>query len=398
MSASPAPGAISASSGMPTREEFVARARALKPTLRERAEECERIRRMPDASVADFLSLELYRIMLPKRFGGCEYGWDVWCECLIELAQGDASQAWVAMVHNEYVQLVSACSQQLQEEIWGENPRALISSSFRPVGKVEKTSGGYKLSTVSVPWAFSSGIDEASWLIVGGIVPGRGHTYFIVPRSVVTVIDDWYACGLAGTGSKSFTIAEAFVPEYRTISDQELNDGRGPGVTKDSPAISRYPRKAGCGLAIAAVPLGAAVGMLSDFEQIARNAKRERAPEDLGTALRLAECAAELDAARGLMIGMARDSMEVLERGEELTKEQRLKSRLYAGFSATTAQRVSERIYAAAGGMATHKSSPLQRAFRDVHAAGTHIGVSWDGAASPIGDYMMGRDPVPGAW
>src|SRR5262245_22050479 len=242
MSAITAPGPTSASSGMPSREEFLARARALQPRLRERAEECERIRRMPDSTVADFLVLEMYRIMQPKRFGGCEYGWDVWCECLIELAQGDASQAWVAMVHNEYVQLLSACSQQLQEEVWGENRRALISSSFRPVGKVEKATGGYKLSTVSATWAFSSGIDQATWIIVGGIVPGRGHTYFVVPRSVVTVIDDWYACGLAGTGSKSFTIAEAFVPEYRTISDQELNEGRGPGVSADSPAISRYPR------------------------------------------------------------------------------------------------------------------------------------------------------------
>jgi alkylation response protein AidB-like acyl-CoA dehydrogenase len=383
---------------MPTREEFVARARALKPKFRERAEECERIRRMPDASVADFLSLELYRIMQPKRFGGCEYGWDVWCECLIELAQGDASQAWVAMVHNEYVQLLSACSQQLQEEVWGENRRALISSSFRPVGKVEKTTGGYKLSTVSATWAFSSGIDQASWIIVGGIVPGRGHTYFIVPRSVVTVIDDWYACGLAGTGSKSFTIAEAFVPEYRTISDQELNEGRGPGVSPDSPAISRYPRKAGAGLGIAAVPLGAAIGMLNDFEQLARNSKRERSPQDLGTALRLAECAAELDGAKSLMIGAARESMQALERGEEVTKEQRLKSRLYAGFAAMMAQRTSERIYAAAGSIASHKSNSLQRAFRDVHAAGTHIAVSWDGAASPMGEYMMGRDPAPGAW
>jgi alkylation response protein AidB-like acyl-CoA dehydrogenase len=296
------------------------------------------------------------------------------------------------------VQLLSACSQQLQEEVWGENRRALISSSFRPVGKVEKTTDGYKLSTVSATWAFSSGIDQATWIIVGGIVPGRGHTYFIVPRSVVTVIDDWYACGLAGTGSKSFTIAEAFVPEYRTISDQELNEGRGPGVSSESAAISRYPRKAGAGLGIAAVPLGAAIGMLNDFEQLGRSSKRERLPQDLGTALRLAECAAELDAAKSLMISTARDSMQVLERGEELTKEQRLKSRLYAGFAAMMAQRTSERIYAAAGNIATHKSNSLQRAFRDVHAAGTHIAVSWDGAASPIGEYMMGRDPAPGAW
>jgi 3-hydroxy-9,10-secoandrosta-1,3,5(10)-triene-9,17-dione monooxygenase len=395
----PASRGTQSSANFPTPEEFLARARALKVKVRERADESERLRRMPDATVADFLALELHRIMLPIRFGGCQYGWDVWCECLLELAQGDGSQAWAMMVHNEYVQLLGACSERLQEEVWGTNPRALISSSFQPVGKVERKDGGYMLSTISARWSFSSGIDEASWLIVGGMAPERGHTYFIVPRDVVTIVDDWYVAGLAGSGSKSFTIAETFVPDYRTITDQELNDGRGPGVRADSPAIYRYPRKAGAGLGIAAVPLGVAFGMLEDFKALARErVQGGRAPADQPTGLRISECAAELDAAKSVMLESAREFMRVLERGEAPTVEQRVHARRTAGYAALIAQRTSEKLYAAAGSAAIHLSSPLQRAFRDIHAGANHIGVSWETSASPFGEVSLGRPPPPGIW
>ena len=385
---------------LPTPEEFIQRARALRPKLRERAEECERLRRMPDATVADFLDGEFLRIMQPKRFGGCEYGWDVWCECLIEFAKGCGSQAWVTMVHCEYVQLLGACSQQLQEEVWGANPRALISSSFQPVGKVERKEGGYTLTTAAVKWSFSSGIDEAQWLVVGGIVPGRGWTFFVVPRSVVNVVDDWHVMGLAGTGSKSFTIDGTFVPEYRTITDQELNDGRGPGVTPQSPSICRFPRKAGAGLGIAAVPVGVAIGMLEDYQQIERErmGKRDRGPADQAIALRIAECASDLDAAVGALLHTARECMRVLNKGEELGRELRMRSRRNAGYAAMLAQRVSERIYAAAGPDAVYMSSPIQRAFRDIHAGANHMGVSWEIAGSPYGEYMAGREPAVGQW
>jgi alkylation response protein AidB-like acyl-CoA dehydrogenase len=355
---------------LPTPDEFLQRARALRPLLRERAEECERIRRMPDATVQDFI------------------------------AKGCGSQAWAMMVHCEYVQLVSACSQQVQDEIWGDNPGALISSSFQPVGKVEKVDGGYKLSTVGPKWGFSSGIDEASWLVVGGIIPGRGHSFFVVPKSEVTVVDDWFVSGLQGTGSKSFTIKETFVPEHRTIGDQELTDGRGPGVTPQSPAVSRYPRKAGAGFGIAAVPVGVAMGMLDDFKQMSaiRIKENGRAPSDQAVALRIAECAAELDAAEQATIGTARENMIVLERGEELSKEQRLRSRRNAGFAASLARRAAERIYAAAGPAAIQTNNPLQRGFRDINAGTNHIGVSWEMACAGYGEFMIGLEPAPGQW
>jgi alkylation response protein AidB-like acyl-CoA dehydrogenase len=385
---------------VPTVEELVARARALAPKLRARSDACETARRVPEETIADFLDNGFHRMMQPKRFGGYEYGWDALCECAIEWGRGCGSQAWVMMVYKDHVQKIGMCSAELQDEIWGEDPQALVSSAFQPVGRVEKRKDGY---AISGKWAFSSGIDHAKWLIVGGMLAGESGppqwTYFIVPRSVARIVDDWHVAGLAGTGSKSFTIDEAFVPAHRTIGEAESTDGKGPGVTPDSPAVYRYPRK-GAGLALASVPVGIATGMLDDFKAIASDKARRgrRALADPATALRVAESSAELDAAWWALVGAARETMRALERGETLSKERRLLNRRNAGFAAMMAQRASERLYAAAGGTAIYKSSSMQRSFRDVHAGANHIGVSWDFSATAYGEYMIGHGPAPGGY
>jgi len=51
-----------------THDEAVARARALQPSLRERALETEQLRRLHSDNVADLLESGLYGLMTPKRF------------------------------------------------------------------------------------------------------------------------------------------------------------------------------------------------------------------------------------------------------------------------------------------------------------------------------------------
>ena len=176
-----------------------------------------------------------------------------------------------------------------------ENPLTLISSSFQPAGKVEKKEGGYTLVTTGPTWGFSSGIDEATWLFVGGIIRGRGWCFFLVPKSQVTIVDDWHVLGLRGSGSKSFTIDK----EVRA----GIPDDQRPGVKRrqrtwgnaELPAIARFPRKAGAGFEIAAVPLGAALGMLDDFTALMKDrlANGAKSPAEQPVALRIAECASD---------------------------------------------------------------------------------------------------------
>jgi resorcinol 4-hydroxylase (FADH2) len=105
-----------------------------------------------------------------------------------------------------------------------------------------------------------------------------------------------------------------------------------------------------------------------------------------------------MEAAEHATIGTARENMIILERGEPLSKEQRLRSRRNAGFAASLARRTAERIYSAAGTAANSVSSPIQRGFRDINAGANHIGVSWETASAGYGEFMMGVEPAIGMY
>src|SRR5271154_1420782 len=84
------------------RAEILKRAGEIAPVLRERAAEGEKLRRVPDRTIADLIDSKLLRISQPARFGGSELGWETVCEASIAMARGDASQAWVANVYTEH--------------------------------------------------------------------------------------------------------------------------------------------------------------------------------------------------------------------------------------------------------------------------------------------------------
>ncbi len=138
--------------------------------LAERSEACERARRVPDETVADFFAADLHRMLQPARYGGFEMGWDTLVEIGIELGKGCGSQAWVLTVYGDHVQMLGMFAEETQDELWGDDPKRLVSTSFAPVGKLTPAKGGY---VASGKWSFSSGIDHASWILAGAMVHGR---------------------------------------------------------------------------------------------------------------------------------------------------------------------------------------------------------------------------------
>jgi alkylation response protein AidB-like acyl-CoA dehydrogenase len=76
-------------------DEAIERAQTLKPILRERVAETERLRRLPAENVADLLESGLYGLMTPRRFGGSELGPETMVDVSIELASACPSSGWV---------------------------------------------------------------------------------------------------------------------------------------------------------------------------------------------------------------------------------------------------------------------------------------------------------------
>jgi 3-hydroxy-9,10-secoandrosta-1,3,5(10)-triene-9,17-dione monooxygenase len=380
--------------------ELAARARLLVPVLRRRAAETEKLRRLPDATVADLQESELFRLFQPARYGGIEAPFRAFIDIGGALGRGCGSTSWVfnnLVVHNW---MLGYWAPEMQDEVWKADPRSLIGSSFVfPAGRAEKAPGGYRLFG---KWPFSSGIDASEWMMLAAPVAGEDGKppeprFFIVPKTDYRSIDNWYAMGLAGTGSKDVAVDNVFVPEHRTLA---AADGKGtphPGSKVNIGALYRLPWYALFGFVNGATALGIAQGAVEEFvvatrARVATATGRQLA--DLATMqLRVAEAATEVDAAETLMLKDCDEAMRIAEAGKLAGMEEKTRWRRDAAYAVRMSIKAIDLLFAGAGGAAIVDSHPLQRALRDAHAAQGHIGLNWDANGTMFGRVALGLDP-----
>ncbi|MDA0654446.1 MAG: flavin-dependent monooxygenase [Proteobacteria bacterium] len=283
------------------RDDFdaVAAADALVPALQARAAETEAARSVPAQNIAALRSAGLTRMGQPRHLGGSELPLDQSVEAVSRLARGCASTAWVCGVYNDHAITIGMFDPRAAEDIWGDNPDALVSAGFTPSGTVERTDGGWQLSGT---WGWSSGCDHADWLMVVTLLPkfggdGVDAAFCLVPRGDVRIDDNWQVMGLAGTGSKNLIIEDAFVPDHRTFSMIETNDGSAGRLKNNLPALYCLPRTAAVPFMLAAPALGVAESMLAlHIENISGRSMRTGAISELATMqMHVAEAAAEID-------------------------------------------------------------------------------------------------------
>jgi 3-hydroxy-9,10-secoandrosta-1,3,5(10)-triene-9,17-dione monooxygenase len=288
---------------------------------------------------------------------------------------------------------------QAQKDVWGRSPDSLISSGFMPTGKVVRVDGGYRLSG---RWSFSSGCDYADWALVRSFVPAAVDTdsaelyMFLVPKTDYSIIDTWFVMGMSATGSKDFQLnGEVFVPEHRALSNKDLTNGTGPGSEFNGGALYRLPRHATVPFSLAAPVIGIAERGLQNFIQgmRERSSGDRRAAQEGAIHMRVANSAAEIDAARQLMLRDCHEAMEIVRRGQRLSIEQRARNRRDMAYVAYRCTRALDRLFASAGGRNIYLDSEAQRLLRDIHAAGQHITLSWDVAGSAYGRVMFGLPP-----
>ena len=382
-----------------TPADMIARARTLVPVLRERAEQAQRLGRVPPETMADYHRLGLLRMAQPRRYGGNEIGWDVLCEISQILAAADCSQAWIQRIMADHAQMVATFPEEAQDEVWHDNPQAIICAAFDPVGRATRVSGGFRFSGKH---GFSSGVDYADWLICGGyIVEGEerdGPHFFLVERSNATILDDWNTMGLEGTGSKSFVVEDAFVPEYRLLDGAKARVGQGPGTLINTAPVYRTPRGGVTSTGFAALTVGAAQGVLQEWllYTVPRKSRGNAVADDPGTHMIAARSSAEVDAAEALYFGTVSRAMRTLEAGDTLTDFDLTTARRNVSFAAKLALKAGTRIFNAAGGRALSKGNPLERQYRNLLGAASHHAMVWERNAMAYGKELFARVNIQG--
>ena len=372
----------------PTPDELYRRATALIPVLASRAARCETLRQCPPETIDDLQQAGLLQICRPARFGGYEYGWDVLSEVNRILAQGCASQAWVANVLNDHTQYVGAFPLEAQEEIWSGGHDARIAASVAPAGNARRRGTDVILSG---RFGFASGIDHAQWLLCGGFLEEDGlpprYFDFLIPRADAEIIDDWHVAGLAGTGSKSFIVKDCVVPAHRFQDHIHSDDGTGPGTLINRAAVFRTPRASVAALGFAAL----AVGIAEGFAKLYLDHTRKRAGRGMpsmefgSTQQGLANANAQIEANAAYLAAALAHWVRLLESGGALTAHEKAKARFQAGFISHQCLAAVQSLFAAAGGHALFDDNPMQRHWRDLMAVATHRGLYVDETAPAYG-------------
>ncbi|MGH8735438.1 MAG: hypothetical protein ACREVB_17265, partial [Burkholderiales bacterium] len=295
------------------------KAEALLPKLRERAARCEELRRLPDDTLRDFHDAQLFRIHQPKRVGGAELEFAAVVTYGALLAGACASSAWTWVNFAAHHMMLGMFPPQAQDEIWGKSRDALIASSFVfPAGQARKVKDGYLLSG---RWPFSSGVDPSEWNMLAGLARLDDHLppeqrIFLLERSQYQVIDNWFAGGLRGTGSKDVEASEQFVPEHMTLAVSDTKGGPTPGSAVNPGPLYQLPVFALFPYMLSGVALGVAEGLIDDYKPGAGKMTGARVAEIQSTQIRLGEAAAYARASRMVQLGNCREAQSLIEAGE----------------------------------------------------------------------------------
>ncbi len=362
-----------------TADEVLDAVRDLLPALRERAQEAEDLRRVPEASVKSLQETGFFRLLQPARFGGVEASPVEFYRGVREIASACGSTGWVSSVLGVHPWQLALYDDRAQQEVWGEDSSTLVSSSYAPMGRAKAVDGGG--FTFSGRWSFSSGCDHAQWVLLGGLVLGEDGSpvdfrTFLLPRADYEIVDVWDTIGLRGTGSNDIVLEDVFVPEHRTLSFMDTGRCFGPGQEQNTAPLYKLPFAMVFSNSIAVPVLGMATGAYNAYLEWTRDRVRAstggKAKDDSFNQLRIAEAAASIDSAVMSIERNIDEALELVTAGEKIPMALRVRARRDQVNATGAGIYAIDRMFESAGGRALKSGTPIQRFWRDAHAGRVH--------------------------
>ena len=384
-----------------SRVAALASAHMLVPVLRERAARCDAAGDLLPENAIDLHRTGLARILQPRRWGGMALDFAAIFDVPEIIGRGCMSTAWNLSNLLAHHWMLAMYDERAQEEVWGADQDAMIASGIAfPQGRGRVVEGGIELSG---HWNFSSVVMPSTWNMLACIVRDGerivDYRMCLVPVGEYEILDDWQVMGLRGTGSRSVKCDKVFVPAHRALSMTHHRRGEDyPGWRVNPQPVFRVPFGGLSGHCILATLVGNAQAM---FDAIAAMV-RERSTSytalkmrDLGTVqARIGLAGAQIDAARLIGHADCAEGQRMAEQGIEASLELKLKQKRNCAYGARLATDAVDTLYALAGANGLYARGPIERMFRDQHAAAGHISFSIDAQTSAWGLAAAGGEIV----
>lgn len=363
-----------------------------------RANETERIRRLPDETIAEARRSGLFELLLPARYGGQQAPFPAVLEPIRQLGRGCTSTAWTLGFFALHNWMLALFDEQAQDEIFCSGA-VLAPAPLAPSGRGELTDGGYLLTG---RWSWATGVMHADWVIVG-VILGTGESMFpalaVLPVDAVVVDDVWHTAGMRGTGSNTVVVKDVFVPRHRVVEVAQVYSGTSPGARLHNSATYRWPIVSALALTACMPVLGTADQVVDLFSRrlsdrvLAHGGGAQR--DQSAAKIRLSDARTRLAALDALVFSVADSIQSTVHRGGTIDLGQRARARSVAAHVVHECRTVIGDVLGAAGASAQFLDNPMQRAKRDVDIVSGHAVFDYDISRELDGAVQVGAAVSP---
>jgi 3-hydroxy-9,10-secoandrosta-1,3,5(10)-triene-9,17-dione monooxygenase len=382
---------------IPQPNELIARARAMIPELKECSRAARQARCIADETIADMQRCGLFRVLQPRRWHGYEMDLSTFYEVELALGEGDMSTAWIYGVAGVHPWFIALLDERAAQEVWGDDPSALICSSLMPAGQATAVDGGYRLSG---RWRYASGCAHCDWVLLGALVAGNGSApphgrIFLLPRREYRSVDTWQVSGLQATGSWDIIADDVLVPGYRTQSMLDNFALKGPGQAVNTSSLYRLPFGQIFVRGISTAALGALQGMLDAFIDFGRKRVTRaggRSAENPFVQLLCAETTSAIDEMKTILHRNFGNLAAYARRGETPPLEERLRYKFQSTAVTERCTLLAARVFKATGAAGLSDELPFGGILADLTAGRQHISNQYEYVGSSWGGTMFGLE------
>jgi len=361
--------------------DLTKRAEALQSLLRKNAADSDKNRRASEENIQAIAEAGLFRLMVPKRYGGHEGTLRSHLEVSAALAEACGGTAWVTALTNVCAWFTSLFPKRAQDEIFGANPDARVSGVFTPSKQSRRVDGGL---VISGKWYFSSGSLHADWAMVGVIEHDengalKNQFLALVPMQEVSIEDTWYTAGMRASGSNCIVGNEVFVPDHRLMDLGAVLRGEYPTEFKNE-ASYRATFMPLAHLVLIGPQLG--MGRAALKYVIEKAPQRgiaytsfEKQIDSTVFQTQIADAALKIDTAHLIAFSAADRIDDAARRNEQLDQLTRARVKAETGLIVTYITDALNILLSAHGAGSFTEASPMQQWWRDSNTAARHAAV-----------------------
>ncbi len=360
--------------------DLTARVKNVAEELKSRVTQTEEMRRVPEENLARLSEEGLLGVLQSRRNGGHELSMRAHLDVVSAVAEGCSASAWVLGVMQVHSWLLSHFPTATQDDVYKDDPNAMVSAVLTPKGKAVRQSDGTHV--LNGFWPFGSGCQLSNWLLLGAEVVDENDEHldladFLIPTSEVGIKDDWYVAGLQGTGSCSLAVENLQIPAHRYLSLIGLLNRNMPGLASGELGwIHRGEALPLLALALCGGVIGFGRMAIKQFRTNIEDKKvaytEHTQTEWSSTHITYATAASTIDA-RELLLYRAADEIDRLARNNEaMTIEMRGRMRMDCSHGTRMILEGANKLFLSSGGSGLSLSNPMQQIARDLHAINMH--------------------------